>query len=152
MPFDLNMNEPPNIDVLDWKYECETVAALLVGYEWRWQNAPLEVVASESRFELPLINPQSNKPSSIFNLAGRQDGIVQLEDGRFALLESKLVSESLESNSDYWTRLQLDQQISIYIHAARRQGHALDTVLYDVTRKPTIKPNEIPILDNLGVK
>lgn len=143
---------PEGFDDYEWQIEAETVVRLLCGYQWRWQNDGLEYVASEQVFELPLLNPATGKPSKIFSLAGKIDGIVRLEDGRLAVKESKTSSDDIGSDSDLWRRLRIDHQISLYIVAARRLGYPVDAVLYDVTRKPTIKPCKVPILDDLGAK
>ena len=139
-------------NALDLDYEKFTVAALVNGYIWRWSNAPLAIVASEQSFELPLRNPETGASSRRFLLAGKTDGICRLEDTRLAVLEHKLQSDSLDSDSDFRRRLLMDPQISLYVHAARLLGHDVSTVLYDVTRKPTIKPTAIPLLDNEGLK
>jgi len=136
---------------LELEYERATVAALLSGYFWRWAEAPLEILATEQAFELPLVNPATGKPSKLFRLAGVIDGIVRLEDSRLAVIEHKTCSEDVSLDSDYWRRLQIDQQISIYIYAARQLGHNVATVLYDVIRKPTIKPTEVRVTDDDGL-
>lgn len=141
-----------NTTDLAWQYERAIVAALLSGYFWRWDTSPLEVVATEQAFELPLVNPATGAASRLFRLAGKIDGVVRLEDGRLAVMEHKTCSEDLSLDSDYWRRLQIDQQISIYIHAARELGHDVATVIYDVIRKPTVKPTDIPVTDDDGVK
>jgi hypothetical protein len=67
-------------------------------------------------------------------------------------MEHKTASDDLEPDSDYWKRLRIDQQISAYYIAARAKGHDIQTVLYDVTRKPEIGPLQIPLLDGDGFK
>lgn len=136
----------------DVLYEQETVLRLLCGYLWRWQDSWPEHIAAEQEFELPLINPETGKATPLFSLAGKIDGIVKLEDGRLAVMEHKLLSEDLSSDSALWRRLRIDHQISLYVLAARRLGYPVDTVLYNVARKPTIEPTAVPVLDSLGVK
>lgn len=132
--------------------ERETVLRLLCGYVWRWENYPLEYLAAEREFELPLINPETGRPTPNFKLAGKIDGIVKLEDGRLAVLETKLLSEDLAADSQLWRRLRVDHQITNYVLAARRLGYPVDCVLYNVACKPSIKPSLVPILDKLGAK
>ena len=143
---------PEGFDEMDWLYEEESVVRLVCGYQWRWQDSPLKYIATERQFELPLINPQTGKPSRNFNLAGKIDGIVELEDGRIAVKENKLLGDDIGPDSELWRRMRIDHQISLYVMASRRLGYQVDTVLYDATRKPTIKPTKVPILDDLGVK
>jgi hypothetical protein len=143
---------PDHIDSLRWEYELWTLLGLINGYTWRWENAPLDVVSSEHSFVRSLINPTTGAASKIFSLAGKIDGIVQLEDGRLAVLEHKTTSEDLTSDSDFWRRLQIDSQVSIYVTAARRCGYDVATVVYDVVRKPSIRPTDLPLLDDDGQK
>lgn len=132
--------------------EVATVEALLGGYAWRWAQQPLEVIASEQTFVVPLLNPVTGGASKLFSLAGKIDGIVKLEDGRLAVLEHKLLGEDISSDGEFWRRMQMDQQISLYVYAARQCGFDVSAVLYDVARKPTIKPTPIPVLDENGLR
>jgi len=136
----------------DYTIECVTVEALLKGWAWRWSEQTLEVVASEQTFTLPLINPATGAPSKLFSLAGKIDGIVRLEDGRLAVIEHKLLGEDISSDGEIWRRLQMEQQISLYVYAARQLGWDVSAVLYDVARKPTIKPTPVPLVDANGQK
>jgi len=143
---------PEHFDEYEWAIECETVVRLLCGYEWRWRNDSIKNIAAEQAFELPLRNPATGKTSRLFKLAGKIDGIVELPDGRLAVKECKLLGDDIGTDSDLWPRLRIDQQISLYVTAARRLGFKVEEVLYDVCRKPTIKPADVPLLDELGAK
>jgi CRISPR/Cas system-associated exonuclease Cas4 (RecB family) len=132
--------------------EVETVVALVAGYQWRWQEQPLEVLASEKAFQGQLVNRLTKGVCRVFDIAGKIDGIVKLEDGRIAVLEHKLQSDDLDPGSDYWRRLQMDLQVSFYVYAARSLGFKVDTVLFDVARKPSIKPSAVPLVDEDGFK
>jgi hypothetical protein len=55
-------------------------------------------------------------------------------------------------DSPYWRRLVLDPQISTYFVGARALGYDIKGCLYDVLRKPAIRPKEIPLVDEDGVK
>lgn len=143
---------PAWADPTDWRVERETVRALLAGYFWRYPADELEIVATESNWQVPLTNPETGAPSRSYALAGKIDKIVRLPDGRLAVLEYKTTGEDISDASDYWPRLRCDAQISAYVYAARRRGHDVQTVLYDVTRKPEISPRQIPITDDAGFK
>ena len=80
--------------------------------------------------------------SRTFEAAGKIDGIALLNDGRTALVEHKTTSEDVSPESSYWTRLRFNPQLCRYIIGARAMGIACDTVIYDVFRKPAIKPSE----------
>jgi hypothetical protein len=145
-------NRPPFIDEWEWEIERETILRLICAYEWRWRDHKLEYLAVELPFSLPLLNPQSGKSTPNFNLGGKIDGIVRMEDGRLAVKESKFLGEDIGPDAALWRRMKMDQQVSLYIIAARRLGFECDTVLYDVIRKPSIKPEGIPVRDELRVK
>lgn len=145
--------------VHDWMTERETVAVLLSGYFWIWERDGVpdnlrvaEVLESEGAFELPIRNPETGAASTVFRQAGKRDALVRLGDGRVALKETKTVGEDLDPASDYWKRLRLDNQISQYFCAVQDEGKPIDTILYDVIRKPSIAPKLVPILDADGKK
>jgi hypothetical protein len=52
--------------------------AMVVGYAARW-GAPAGIVAVESQFRVPLINPETGAASRTFALGGRVDAIVAVE-------------------------------------------------------------------------
>lgn len=143
---------PPNVDPYEWDIERETVAQLLTGYFWRYANDDLEIVAVEQTFNIPLRNPATGKSSRTFNLAGKIDAIARLPDGRLAILEYKTAGEDISPDSNYWLRLRADAQISVYMLGALGSGWNVSTILYDVTRKPTIQPRQNPMLDSDGYK
>ena len=137
---------PDWADPTDWAVECETLKALLAGHFWRYGQDNLEFVAVETTFEIPLVNPDTGAVSRSFTLAGKIDAIIRLSDGRLAVQEYKTAGEDVGQGSEYWARLRCDGQISMYVLAARALGHDVATVLYDVTRKPSIRlrQNETP--------
>lgn len=143
---------PEAFDERDWDLECETVLRLVCAYDWRWQTMSLDYVAVELPFEIPLINPKTGRKSPLFNVAGKIDAIVRMEDGRLAVKESKLIGEDISQDSTLWRRMRIDHQVTLYMLAARSMGYDIQAVLYDVGRKPTISPTDVPILDELGAK
>ena len=143
---------PDWADPVEWAVECQTVRALLAGHFWRYSQDNVQFLAVEQSFEIPLKNPDTGAVSRRFTLAGKMDGIVSLQDGRAADLEYKNVGEDIAPGGPFWQRLRFDGQISMYVLAARALGHDVSTVLYDVTRKPTIQPRQIPLLDDQGRK
>jgi hypothetical protein len=60
-----------------------------------------------------------------------------------AIMEHKTTNEDISLTSDYWRRLRIDTQISHYMSAARHLGYDVQTVLYDVVRKPSIRPRRL---------
>jgi len=143
---------PDEVDSVDWQIEAVTVECLVAGYAWRWKNQPLETLEVEQTFDLPVINPETQAQSTCWTMRGKIDGVVRLEDGREAIIEHKIISQDIAPESDFWRRLQLDSQISLYVWAARHRFPEISTVLYDVVRKPTIRPATVPLMDNDGLK
>ena len=55
---------PDWADPTDWAVERETLAALLAGHIWRYQDDDLDHVVVEQTFEIPLINPDTGPPAA----------------------------------------------------------------------------------------
>ena len=127
-------------DTNAWFCECRMVAHLLAAYAWRWSESKITTEAVETPFNLPLVNPDTGRPSTVFRIAGKRDKRIRLEDGRLALMETKTTSADIAPESDYWTRLRRDHQLSLYVLAEHMSGHDVETVVYDVVRKPALKP------------
>jgi hypothetical protein len=121
--------------VQQWEVERAKIAAMMYGYYWRWP-AWENVIATEQSFTAPIINPKTGRQSRTFCLRGKMDGIIRLNDGRIALLEHKTTSDDLDSDSQLWRRLRIDAQISIYYMAALDMGYKVETIIYDMLRKP----------------
>jgi hypothetical protein len=131
----------------DWAVEREVVARLLAGYLWRWSEDRIETVAAELPFLLPIVNPETGATTPTFQVGGKIDGIVRLADGRLMVRETKTTGQDIGLDSDYWRQLRLDSQISLYLLAARAIGHEVEGVIYDVIRKPTIRPRKLTKAD-----
>lgn len=117
-----------------------TLSGLLAGYYERWAEDPVKELCAEVEFRSPLMN------SRTFDVAGKIDGLGILHDGRLALVEHKTTSADVGPDSDYWLRLRSNPQINQYVLAAWSLGWDVAAVIYDVTRKPSIrvKQSETP--------
>ena len=120
-------------------YDRAAVMAMLMGY-FKHTEPVGEIIATEMSFKMPIFNPTTGRAMRIAEIAGKIDGIVRLPDGRIAILEHKTTSDDLTDGSAYWKRLRIDSQISLYYMAAQYLGYDVETIVYDVLRKPTIKP------------
>ena len=127
---------PSTLDEMD-SYDA-AVAAAMVQVHGELQP-PLDMVASELVFRLPLRNRRTGRQSPLWSWAGVIDGIAQLDGGRLALVERKTTSRDVSPGADYWLQVMRDQQISQYVMAARIEGWDVTTVLYDVVRRPLHK-------------
>ncbi len=133
-------------DQLD-EYTCASLAGLLTGYYVLYGVAETYGnLCPEVEFSFPL------RHSRKFSVAGKIDSLGTLTDGREALIESKTTGDSIEAGSDYWLRLRFNGQVLQYILAARQLGRDLSEVVYDVVRKPSIRPKHICDLDSNGKK
>lgn len=116
--------------------QAATLAGLLNGYFAHYPDAGGIAVHPEAQFDFPLDG------SRTFSVAGKIDGLCVLADGRPALIEHKTTGDSLDSASDYWMRLRFNGQVLQYVDAARRFGWAIETVVYDVVKKPAIRQKQ----------
>src|SRR6185503_19278503 len=128
-------------------YEAAKLRVLLRGYDARWGSELHEVVGVEQEFRAPLINPETGAASRTFALAGKLDVLLAR---RF--VEHKTTSEDIGPGSIYWRRLTLDSQVSTYYAGAKSLGHEVDGCIYDVIRKPALRPSQVPLKDEHGFK
>lgn len=155
-----NYAEPPEHIQADdtllekWYFEAVTCACLFRGYHEHYANTPPDTVLyTEQSFRVPIRNPATGRSTPRHYRRGKIDKIVQLPDGRVALKEYKTSGQDIMPGNDYWWRLKIDSQVSGYYIAVRE---ALDiqfhTVIYDVARKPTIRPSRVPVFDDNNIK
>jgi hypothetical protein len=125
-------------------FEQARLEELLRGYDlaWRADVHQYEVLGVEVAFVAPLLNPATWAKSKTWRLAGKIDAIVRRRsDGRVLVVEHKTTSEEIETDDrHYWSTLALDPQISGYCVGAEVLGHEVDEILYDVAKKPGMKP------------
>lgn len=120
------------------------VRGLMVGYHHRWKTQEWQTLAVEQEYHLPIINPETGRRSQTFTQAGKQDALAAWTDGRIYQVEHKTTSSDIaDPNATYWRQLDIDAQVSAYVLANWQQGMKLDGTLYDVIRKPTIKPGKV---------
>lgn len=106
---------------------------LLEGYDARWGAEPYETLGVEVEFHARLVR------SRTWSLAGKLDAIARhTPSGQIVVVEHKTTSSDISPGSEYWARLRMDGQVSIYIDGARALGHAVDTVVYDVVSTATL--------------
>jgi hypothetical protein len=134
------------------EFEAAKLRVLLMGYEARWRVqdngfSELEVLGVEETFQAPLTNPETGAESKSFVRAGKLD--VRLSDG---FMEHKTTSDDIGLGSIYWRVLTLDSQVSTYYAGARALGTEPRRCIYDVVRKPQLRPKQVPLVDDSGYK
>jgi hypothetical protein len=124
-------------------FDVPRIETLLAGYEARWGGDMSdfdEVVAVEKEFTAPLLNPETWHPSNTYELGGKVD-LIGRKAGRVRIGEHKTTSERIDSDDDhYWQKLAMDHQLSIYVVGAETLGFKVDECVYDVIRKPLLRP------------
>ena len=125
-------------------YKDNTLMALFDGYVERWGGSDylkFERIAAEVGFEAPLMNPETQGVSKTWTLAGKIDAIAKEKaTGKIFIVEHKTTSQDIGPGSDYWRKLSIDGQVSGYYVGAQSKGFDVENCLYDVIRKPSIKP------------
>lgn len=126
-------NVPSWIDAQAWALERQVLLTSFVGYLWYWQNDPVEFLASEVPFNLPLHEPKTGMPCSMESVqrVGKIDHIVKWQDA-VCNLERKSTTRSIAPDSDYWQKSKMDTQVSMYALAFQdmRKAGLMDGVLY----------------------
>jgi hypothetical protein len=120
-------------------FEREKLRMMLAGYTARWGEEPIETVAVELPFKMPLCDPDTGDESEFFCIEGTIDKIVRKE-GKLYIVEHKTSGDDASPGSDYWRRLAIDTQISVYYDGARAAGYDVVGCIYDVAMKPGQKP------------
>lgn len=119
---------------------------LLYGYDSYYQDQKFRSLGTEEEFNLPVRNPETGRPSRKWRHQGFLDGRVEhpkYPDREF-IREHKTTSEAIDGDdATYWSRLAIDPQLSHYMLAGLQQNKRYDGVLYDVTRKPTIRQRTV---------
>lgn len=137
-------------------FRRETIKELFIGYMVKWQSdiENYDAVGSEIYFEAPLMNPETGAVSRTWKLAGKIDAIAkERATGRTVIVEHKTTSCDIGPGSDYWKKIPIDGQVSGYYVGAQVNGYEAENCVYDVIRKPTIKPSHsVPLLDENGLK
>lgn len=129
-------------------FEVARAEVMMIGYHARYfeletrmpyERPPGAEAGVEIAFSVELRDAE-NVVVPGWMLVGRKDALAFFpREGRAKVVEHKHTSADITTGSDYWARLAIDTQSSIYVEAAQRVGFDIDTVLYDVSKKPDIR-------------
>lgn len=127
------------------EFDRAKARALMIGYHVRWASSlgRWRVLAIEEEFRTRLSNPATGYLSRRWDLGGKVDLLIEILDGPHAgayLLDHKSTTEDFSPGSDYWTKLQLDSQITTYYTGALALGYQVRGFVYDVAKRPTQEP------------
>lgn len=113
----------------------EKLRRLFASYRWKWASQVLDIKRSEFQFDYLDVQGIRRR--------GQIDGVIEI-DGALGNLERKTSSEDLDDGSTFWQRQRMGSQVSLYANAFKElTGKAPAFTLYDVVRKPTIRPKSI---------
>lgn len=129
----------PTVDAFD----LARAEAMLRGYDARWADDmhEYEVLAVEAEFAAPLHNPVTRAASRTWRLGGKVDVAVrERASRREGIVEHKTAAGDISPGSEYWRRLAMDGQVSIYFAGAKALGIDPEFCLYDVLGKPGQRP------------
>lgn len=115
------------------------VQAVVMGYLDRYgvEQGKREVI-----FDLPLVNPSTGYASKTFRRGGKIDGLRSLGNGRWRVIEDKLVGQIQKAMID---RLPLDAQASEYVDALLSLG-----LEAEISYRHTLLPGTKPRLEGSG--
>lgn len=122
---------------------------LLEGYDARWgaEFSSTPVMGVEQEFRTPIVNPETGASSRTFELGGKIDVLLER-----AFMEHKTTSEEIGFGSVYWRTLMIDSQVSTYYAGAKALGQDVERCVYDVVKKPELRPKQVPCIDDHGQK
>jgi hypothetical protein len=129
------------LEVLHDPFLRAKARVLCAAYFALWDVEAVTVLAVEAAFAFPLVN-ERGRASSYWYLGGKIDLLVQLADGRIAIVEHKTSGEDTSAGGAYRDRLAMDSQVSIYFEGAKSLGYEADVCIYDVLLKPAQSPLE----------
>lgn len=124
---------------------------LIVGYDTRWRDVAWVATGIEQYVEAPLKNPETGRVSRTFKLAGKIDVLAEL-DGRSYIIDHKTTSNDIaDPAAPYWRQLAIEGQPSHYMLLEWLNGRKVDGAVWDVTRKPGIRPKTLTKAERASV-
>lgn len=121
------------------------VRALLVGYDHRYAANlhQYQIRRVEEFVSSPLFNPATGAKSRTFINGGIVD--VDMEDaGGHGIMDHKSTIDAIDDpNSPYWQQLIVESQLDHYLLLKHINGEKTDWAVWDVMRKPGIRPRAI---------
>lgn len=140
-----------------WEVERIILLYSFSAYQWKYANSPFKIIASEIKYDLPVVDPAIHRKIAKARSVGRIDHIIQDKDsGLYYIMERKSTSRSL-TTTRYWNYLQRNVQTTNYLWAARicqrlgrlkqfgikKDDPLITGVWYDVWHKPDIAPRKV---------
>jgi hypothetical protein len=116
---------------------------LMRGYDARWSNSEYEIEAIEDTVQSDLWNPESQRKSRTFRIAGKIDVKARYR-GRRVIWDHKTTSDEIaDPASPFWRQLVIEGQASMYALLEWLNARKVDDIVWDVVRKPSIAPKAL---------
>lgn len=144
---------PEGVSRSDWLIERIILMYSIIGFDWYFesQGDEFEIIANELEFEMPLYDAEGNEIEGVI-VVGKIDQILRDKYGNIYVREFKSSSKSLDDS--YWSHLNLDPQVGIYIlainwmkcngmlkeYGIEPDDSMITKVMYNVWHKPGIGP------------
>lgn len=133
-----------------------TARGLMRGYDRRWSNHTWRPVEIEQQFTVPILNLNAKKQTSqsrTFRLAGKTDLCgCRGDDPSVWVMDHKTTSSDIESpDALFWRQLVVDSQANLYLLAKHLEGARVAGAVWDVIRKPGIKPKALTKATRAGI-
>lgn len=151
---------PDALDIGGLEIERIILLYSLTGYNWLYQYQHEEVLATEIKFEIPVINPETGRALPNVVNRGKIDKLIRTDGGIF-VKEHKSTSSSVDPDSDFWGHLRLDTQTNNYVYATRvlaqrgelraygiNEYNDIAGVYLDAWHKPGIRPKKLSQADS----
>lgn len=122
---------------------------LVIGYAHRWadEQRSIQLEACECVLQAPLKNINTARSSRTFDIAGKLDKLAHDDAGR-TLYDHKTTSDDISDPAGpYWRQLAIDSQASHYELLSMANDLRVDRIVWDVVRKPGIRPKQIAAKD-----
>ena len=125
--------------------------AMVRGYAARWAGSGYEPLYVERVLEADLWNPETQRKSRTYRIAGMLD-LVAIKDGRRILFDHKTTSEDIAGkDAPYWRQLVVEGQVNHYMLLQWINGEKVDCAVWDVMKKPQIAPRYLLIAQQRAI-
>ena len=133
-----------------------TARGLMRGYDHRWANHTWQPTEIEQQFNVPILNLNTEKQTSqsrTFRLAGKTDldGQRDSEPGIWVMDHKTTSSDIEDPDALFWRQLVVDSQANLYLLAKHLEGKQVCGAVWDVIRKPGIRPKKLSKKDRAGI-
>ena len=114
---------------------------------WGVDQQDYQILDIERVVNCDLRNPDTTQKSRTFRLAGKIDKLVKDGTGAIILFDHKTTSSSIAPEAPYWKQLAIDSQPSHYTYMLRMEGDFVSRVVWDVAKKPMIRPRKLTAVE-----